>query len=217
MKKEELKKYCFAAMNMYGIISIKRLATMVEKNSGYKVSEYEIKRNIQIDEELNEEIMIRDGEAIHRVIWKAGAYRTLKRSQRGRPWYEPENHKFLSYSYLENYVKSKELILLKNFFIKRGLNMKQAKNLAENMAMATSLGCELEYVMKMTINPHVEIAEDLEAAETLINLVINMCNHTRTVPLRGYTPIELKEEIELFGMKKQSKVAEFNVTEGLLN
>lgn len=188
--------YCRAAVNLYGIVEVKKLIEIFESQNqkvlgiedfvpalawdmGEEDGRIELKSVYFYDREIEEDF-----------------FELILEQQKGKPYYIPDREEFLRYADPRYCEKTLAWEGVKLFFI-RDVNMEEfdAEFLCHEMQMLVHVGASLEVLME-TLDEF-DVPEMTESQMfQLTDLLMVAWNCTRMVTNRGFTPNEMKAMTE---------------------
>ena len=194
-----------AASILYGIAPLSVLLDMIKTNSEIQMTEQEIRNGIEnMPSEFNEYI-IKGDKIYHKELYPDD--KGLLAAQGGKEYYIPTKEEILDLGVSTYLPESRELKNFVHFLThKVGIFLEHAEYIAMRVQVEISSGCEIQDVLTMLEEEQIYVDNDKQL-EKMMELLMEMWNHTRMLINRGFTPSELSKK----GRSKLPVVGESNV------
>lgn len=201
--KREIYSYALAAVNFYGLIPLRKLASII---NGYHQTNYASK---DLEEALvnyiNEDSFV---QKVGRILYQKQIFentdvREVYEILKDKPYYiYKDKEEFLNYIEASYYELPPEFDVLKDFYARWTENEDMGYVMAKDAVMAFNVDCPITDIyesMLARINDYLNLIEspnylDDYTRNELIVALINLNNAVRKISLRGYSANELKKD-----------------------
>ncbi len=208
----KLTDYIVSLTHLYGIVHKDKVREIYNMQNKEHVDEIDMVRlkageiRIDFNELDNGFVEISDDYFVHESILEFDKFDRLIMQQRGKPFYIPEQEELLKYksdSYFEENTQYKMLLqyIEKNIF--HGDSFK-AQMLGEDIQMICQYGFEAQKVVD-TLNLRGVDFKNVDQANEVMKLVMDLANNTRIWENNGHTPTELFEKDEKSNLRPLPK------------
>lgn len=201
--KREVYSYALAAVNFYGIITLRELATVINHYSG---EEYTAKDLEEILESyINEESFVQKTSRIlyQKQMFENTDVRIVYQTLIGKPLYLPKtSEEFLNYIEASYYELPTEFEEIRDFYTEWTQNADMGFLMAKDAVMAFNVDTpvtDMYEAVLARLNDYLKLTNSEffmndQSRNALIILMINLNNAVRKISLRGYTAKEINEK-----------------------
>ena len=204
----DILRYINAAIHLYGVITIQKLVEVFNQWNEKKTSVNEIMKVYKkldhrpplFDFDIEDDLIL--DEILLDVESGYYAYEAIYEQQGNLPYYIPEKDEFLRYADEKYFEKTLEYDSLLDYLVQvYGIHKVIAEDICEDSIHSIRLGYLAEDIIEGLEEKGIEM--DTFHKHDLMNLVLQLINHTRTIFYRGATPAEAGAATELDNIKKR--------------
>lgn len=195
----QLTQYIIALSNLYGMVHKDKVVEIYNIQNEDQISLSDIEKLIaNPPKELEEAfILIHKDYFVMETIIENDEFDLMLRKKGDKPYYVPEKEELLKYVDDGYFEKSKQyndlLSYLKKNFFKPG--DERAEWLAEDIQGMCQFGVDMQTIFDSFNNMKISF-NDMDQANNVLQLVMNLSNNIRIWENNGYTPQEIFEKFE---------------------
>lgn len=200
----QLTQYIIALSNLYGMVHKDKVVEIYNSQNENQISISNIEKLIaNLPEELEDAfILIHKDYFVMETIIENDEFDLMLRKKGDKPYYVPEKEELLKYAddgYFEKSNQYKNLLsyLKKNFF-KPG--DERAEWLAEDIQGMCQFGVDMQTIFDSFNNMKISF-RDMDQANEVLQLIMELSNNIRIWENNGYTPQEIFEKFEKPNLK----------------
>lgn len=186
-KPNEYEKYIIAACNLYGMISINKIASIYQNHNNQMFDVHNVSQDVL------QAYYITDTEGYYVIEALKDYYHEHLKIIRGKPYYVPNKDEFLEHiddGYFEDnpylYEFSEYVNTLTNSNVKR-------ENIIDSALFQFMLSSRIQIVLDDIIDILDLVFDSEEEALVMYDHLVKLQNNTRMWNNNGYTPLELGE------------------------
>lgn len=206
----EILRYINASIHLYGVITIQKFIEVFNRWNEEKTSINEI---MMVYSRLDDRPALLDFDVENDLIFdeilldvESGyyAYEAVYEQQGNLPYYMPEKEEFLNYVDEDYFEKTKEYDSLLDYLVQvYGIPKIIAEDICEDCIHSIRLGYLVEDIVEDMEEKGIQM--DPFHKDDLMNLVLQLINHTRSIFYRGATPIEAGAAVDFDQTKKRAR------------
>jgi len=200
----QITHYIIALTNLYGMVHKDKIVEIYNSQNEDQVTSRDIEKILSNPPESLEEafVLVHKDYFVAEAIIENDDFDLMLRKKADKPYYVPEKDDLLRYvddTYFEKSKQYKELLhyLKKNFFEARD---EKAEWLAEEIQGMCQFGVELQMIFDSFNNMKVNF-KDMNQANEVVQLIMELSNNTRIWENNGHTPHEIHELVEKPNMR----------------
>lgn len=212
----QLTQYIIALSNLYGMVHKDKVIEIYNSQNEDRVSLSNLEEIITNSTEELEDAFIYSHKDyfVHEVIMENDEFDLMLRKKGDKPNYVPKKNELLKYIDDGYFEKSKEynalLSYIKKNFYKSG--DEKAEWLAEDIQGMCQFGLDMQIIFDAFNNRDISF-EDMDQANEVVQLVMELSNNIRIWENNGHTPHEIFEKFEKPKLKPlPDRPFEFNET-----
>lgn len=202
--KREIYSYALAAVNFYGIITLRELAALI--NHYHEDEHYEAKDLEDIIESyIDEESFVQKTSRIlyQKQMFENTDVRVVYQTLIGKPLYYPESkEEFLNYMEASYYELPQEFEEIRDFYTEWTKNEDMGFLMAKDAVMAFNVDTpvtDMYEAVLARLNDYLKLTNSEyfmndQSRNALIILLINLNNAVRKISLRGFSAKEVNKE-----------------------
>ena len=212
----QLIQYIIALTNLYGMVQKDKVAEIYNSQNEDQVNSNEVEELLVNPSEKLEDAFIypHQGYFVHEVILEHDEFDLMLRKRGDKPHYVPKKNELLKYVDVGYFEKSKEYNALlkyvkKNFFKDEE---EKAEWLCEDIHGTCQFGADMQTILD-TFNDRGISFKDMDQANEVMQLIMELSNNIRIWENNGYTPNEIFEKFEKPNLRPlPDKPFDFNAT-----
>lgn len=196
---EKLKQYIIALTNLYGMVQKELVVEIYNSQNDKKISksDVELAINNSIKELEDEFVYIHEDYFVQEAIMEFNEFEIMISKKGNKPHYVPNKNELLKYvdeMYIEKNKEYEALInyVNENFF---DGDIEEATEFCEDICMICQFHFEVQEVYNIFNYRRISF-KDIDQANEVLELVINLSNNIRIWENNGFTPQEIFDEFE---------------------
>jgi preprotein translocase subunit SecA len=195
----QLTQYIIALSNLYGMVHKDKVVEIYNSQNEDQVSLIDVEEFISRSPKELEDAFIESykDHFVHEVIMDNDEFDLMLRKKRDKPYYVPKKNELLKYVDEGYFEKSKQYNTLlkyvkKNFFKD---DEEKAKWLCEDIHGTCQFGADMQTIFD-AFNDRGISFNDMDQANEVMQLVMELSNNIRIWENNGHTPQEIFEKFE---------------------
>ena len=195
----QLTQYIIALSNLYGMVHKDKVVEIYNNQNKDQIILAQVEMLIKIPSEALEDYFIEvyNDHFVHEVIINNGEFDLMLRQKGAKPYYVPKKNELLKYVDEDYFEKTKPYNALlkyvkKNFF--EG-DEEKAEELCEDIQEFVQFGLDIQTILDFVTN-QIENFNNVNQVNDIMQLVMELSNHTRIWENNGHTPYEIYEKFE---------------------
>jgi len=208
---ELIKSYIISLTNLYGVVQSDKVAEIYNSQNEDKISGISIDDDhnvhagkIVISEEELEKcfVCIEDSCFVHEAVFEMDdGFEGLIIAKSDKPYYVPNRQKLMKYEDPYYIEKTKENAALNDYLNRRLIkdDPSLSSRLCDEIFISVQCSASMQEIFDL-FNTQDIVFENLEQAQEVSQLIMELINNTRIWENNGYTPLEIGE---LLGTKKR--------------
>lgn len=198
----QLTEYIIALTNLYGLVHKDKVKKIYNSQNEEQVSIKDMEKLIiNPPRELgNAFVYPHKDYFVHEAVLENEEFELLLRKKGNKPYYIPKKNELLKYVDEAYFEKSKEYNNLLKYVKKNFIKGEKAEWLCEDIQGLSKAGLPMQFIFD-SFNQFNVSFEDIDQANKVMQLVMELSNNTRIWENNGYTPHEIFEKYEKPNLK----------------
>lgn len=188
----QILQYCNGAVHLYGVIPVKELLNIYNKQNGSTITFEELEQ--VIIKNIDPLYKITAGVLIHPELDRDKLWKQLMQAQENKSLYLPTKEELLAYQNNEAIKNAKVYLQLKAHLAKNmEIEEAQAEELSDKVLFLCQLGVTLPELLEMVAELGITL-KSLDLAQEVVEDMINLYNATRKWDQCGHTLDEINPQ-----------------------
>lgn len=201
--------YCFAAVNLYAVVSIKKVVEIFNEQNTAKTHIEEMLLALEKIAERSD-LVVLDPETMelyNNYLYNSKGISVLKEKQGDKPYYIPPREVFLKYADEDYITPTRESVILESYIMKNlGMEEVEARELCGEISFMLRVGCSMQYIVNLLKGRGINFTDQLTGG---IDLLMKLSNTTRVWANRGFTAKEMVSRVKTVQKEQGDKILPF--------
>jgi len=191
---KKILDYIISLTNLYGIVHKDKVIEIYNMQNEEQISGI---GNVDIAELNNNFVYNHEDYFVHETIMEFDTFDEQLRESKNKPYYIPDKEELLKYTDDFYFEKNKQYKKLLNYVKNNLLNddEEKAEYLCEDIQGTCEMGFDIQDIFDLFNVRNVNFKDEKQATEVM-QLVVELANHTRIWENNGHTPNEIFEKFE---------------------
>lgn len=198
----KLTEYIRALTNLYGLVRKDKVKDIYNSQNEEQVNIQKIEELLINPPKKLEEAFVYPHKDyfVHEAVLENEEFESLIHKKGDKPYYIPKKNELLKYVDEAYFEKSKEYNNLLKYVKKNFIKGEKAEWLCEDIQGLSKAGLPMQFIFD-SFNQFNVSFEDIDQANKVMQLVMELSNNTRIWENNGYTPHEIFEKYEKPNLK----------------
>ncbi len=202
--------YCFAAVNLYAVVSVKKVVEIFNEQNTAKTHIEELLLALEKIAERSDLVVLdpEKMELYNNYLYNSKGISVLKEKQGDKPYYIPPREVFLKYADEDYITPTRENVILESYIMKNlGMEEIEARELCGEISFMLRVGCSMQYIVNLLKGRGINFTDQLTGG---IDLLMKLSNTTRVWANRGFTAKEMVSRVKTVQKEQGEKILPFS-------